>query len=111
VVFRLAEILLIRAEARVYLGNILGAQSDINLVRSRAGLSNTNAGNQKDLLLAIESERWSELFTEYGHRWLDLKRTGRAIEVLQNGITENDLLYPLPAVEFIKNPNLGEQNP
>jgi hypothetical protein len=110
VVFRLAEILLIRAEARTYLGDVSGARADLNTLRIRSGLMETKAVDQSTLLLDIESERWSELFTEYGHRWLDLKRTGKAVDVLGNGITNDDLLYPIPAAEFIKNPNLGIQN-
>jgi len=110
VVFRLAEIYLIRAEARANLDNLSGAQADLNEIRARAGLGDTHAADQPGLLLAIENERYSELFTEYGHRWLDLKRTGRALSVLGNGITENDLLYPIPFAEFQKNPNLGLQN-
>jgi hypothetical protein len=102
---------LIRAEARANLNDVPGAQADLDSVRLRAGLPITMANDKLSLLSAIESERWSELFTEYGHRWLDLKRTGRAIEVLGNGITKNELLYPLPAAEFIRNPRLGEQNP
>ena len=110
VVFRLAEIYLIRAEARVYLDNVNGAQSDLNAIRSRAGLADIDVADKSNLLLAIESERWSELFTEYGQRWFDLKRTDRALDLLGSGITADALLYPIPAVEFVKNPNLGEQN-
>ncbi|RKR82421.1 SusD-like starch-binding protein associating with outer membrane [Mucilaginibacter gracilis] len=43
VVLRLSEQYLIRAEARIKQGNIAGAQSDLNIVRSRAGLGNTTA--------------------------------------------------------------------
>jgi hypothetical protein len=110
IVFRLAEIYLVRAEARAHLNNVEGAQSDLNSIRSRAGLPNTEASDPSGLFLAIESERWSELFTEYGHRWLDLKRTNRAMDVLGNGVTMDVLLYPIPADEFIKNPYLGTQN-
>jgi len=110
IVFRLAEIYLIRAESRAHLDDVPGSQSDLDAIRTRAGLAGTTAGDEQSLLLAIESERWSELFVEYGHRWLDLKRTGRAVSVLGNGITTDDLLYPIPAAEFIKNPNLGLQN-
>jgi hypothetical protein len=110
VVFRLAEMYLIRAEARANLDNVLGSKTDLNIIRGRAGLVDTSAADQQSLLLAIEDEWLSEFFTEYGHRWLDLKRTGRAISVLDNGITANDLLYPIPFAEFQKNPNLGLQN-
>jgi hypothetical protein len=114
IVFRLAEMLLIRAEARAKQGKLVGANSassDLNIIRARAGLPEIVTQDKETLLLAIDNERWSELFTEYGHRWLDLKRTRKSIEILGNGITQEDLLWPIPAAEFTKNPNLGQQNP
>ena len=110
VVFRLAEMYLIRAEARANLDNVSGARADLNIVRNRADLKDTSASDQHSLLQAVEDERLSELFTEYGHHWLDLKRTGRALSVLGGDITADDLLYPIPFAEFQKNPNLGLQN-
>jgi hypothetical protein len=110
VVFRLAEIYLIRAEARANLNNVSGSQADLNKIRSRSDLGNTAAADRQSLLLAIENERSSELFTEYSHRWLDLKRTDRALSVLVDDITAKDLWYPVPFAEFQRNPNLGNQN-
>jgi hypothetical protein len=110
VVLRLPEMYFIRAEARANLGELSDARADLDSIRIRAGLLSTTAIDKPDLLLAIEKERWSELFTEYGHRWLDLKRTDRAITVLGNGISQDDLLYPVPLAEFQKAPNLGNQN-
>src|SRR5690606_24643689 len=84
VVLRLAEQYLIRAEARVHLGRLTGANSaemDINSIRNRAGLPNTTAETAEDLMGAIEQERRSELFTE-GHRWFDLIRTQRTSDIL-----------------------------
>jgi hypothetical protein len=110
IVFRLPEMYLIRAEARANLSDISGSRADLDSIRVRAGLPLTPMVDQSNLLLAIEKERWSEFFTEYGHRWLDLKRTDRAVMVLGNGISQNDLLYPVPLAEFQKAPNLGDQN-
>ena len=76
VVLRLAEQYLIRAEARAKQNNLGGAQSDINAIRTRAGLGNTSAVTQTALLAAIADERRKELFGEFSHRWFDLKRTG-----------------------------------
>jgi len=76
IVLRLAEQYLIRAEARTMQGNINGAREDLNKVRNRAGLGNTTADAQGPLMTAILHERQVELFTESGHRWLDLKRLG-----------------------------------
>ena len=111
---RLAEIYLIRAESRAQQNKISGAQEDINAVRTRALLPATTASDQASLLSAIELERKHELFAELGHRWFDLKRTGRATEALQPikpQWQETDLLWPIPLDEFLNNPNLGEQNP
>jgi hypothetical protein len=111
---RLAEIFLVRAEARAMQNNIDGAKDDINRVRTRAGLTNTTANTQSTILNAIEQERRIELMTEFGHRWFDLKRTGRADMVLAPvkpaSWSATDMLYPLPLYELETNPALF-QNP
>jgi hypothetical protein len=112
-VFRLAEQFLLRAEARAQQDKIMGAQADINSIRSRAGLANTAASDKESLLKAVEQERKMELFTEWGHRWFDLKRWGKAnpaLGLLKPGFTDNDLLYPIPQLELDKNTNLMPQN-
>lgn len=114
ILFRLEEIYLIRAEARTHLGNISGAQEDLNKIRHRAGLSDTPAVTQSELLEAILKERQIELFTELGHRWFDLKRFGVASEVLEKrktGWNSTDILWPLPQSELLLNGNLLPQNP
>lgn len=114
VVFRLAEQYLIRAEARAQLGDITGAQQDINMIRSRAGLPDTTASSLNDLLDAILKERQAELFTEFGHRFFDLKRLDKADTVLNSikpGWDATDILLPIPESELIVNPNLQPQNP
>lgn len=116
-VLRLAEQYLIRAEARAQQNNIGDATSgglgDVNTLRHRAGLSPLLLTDKSTLLLAIEKERQTELFSEWGHRWFDLKRTGRADAVLgaeKSNWKSTDALYPIPAVEISKNPKLT-QNP
>jgi hypothetical protein len=113
-VLRLAEQYLIRAEARAHLDDISGSQNDLNVIRNRAGLPNTTATDQASLLLAIEHERQIELFTEWGHRWFDLKRTGRSTAVLEPLKSPNwqvtDTLFPIPRIEITNNPKLT-QNP
>lgn len=114
-VLRLAEQYLIRAEARAMQGNLAGAIADLDKIRGRAGLellSDTNPGISKEKLLnSILEERRRELFSEWGHRWLDLKRTGRADEVFGNNNPlwqDSDVLYPIPEDERMKNPNLTQ---
>jgi len=115
-VLRLAEQYLIRAEARAQQGtNLSGAAADLNTLRSRAGLANTTAATKTDLLIAVMHERQTELFAEWGHRWLDLKRTGQATAVLgaipaKQPWSNNQLLYPVPTLEITNDPNLV-QNP
>lgn len=113
IVLRLAEQYLIRAEARAHQDNIDGALEDINIIRNRAGLSNTTANDKSTILLAIEQERKVELFVEWGHRWMDLKRTNRADAILAPLKTDwqpTDQLYPIPESEILVNPQLS-QNP
>lgn len=111
---RIAEQYLIRAEARAHQNNISGAQADINMIRYRAGLGDTPANDKTSLLDAIEKERRSELFAEWGHRWFDLKRTNRASAILTpikgSDWSTDDMLYPIPVSEIQVNPNL-KQNP
>lgn len=114
-VLRLAEQYLIRAEARAMLGNLSDAIADIDKIRLRAGLGpiiNINPEIGKEALLAlILEERKKELFSEWGHRWLDLKRTGtaaKALEPIKPLWEESDVLFPIPEEERIKNPNLGQ---
>ncbi len=116
-VLRLSEQYLIRAEARTYLTKISEAQSDLNVIRARAGLPNTTANDKSSLLTAILHERQTELFTEWGHRWIDLKRSGTINNVmnivcpLKNGVwNSNWALWPIPQNERNNDPNLS-QNP
>jgi len=117
-VLRLAEQYLIRAEARAMQGKLSEAISDLDAIRSRAGvplIQTTNPGiSAADLLLAIEHERKIELFCEWGHRWFDLKRTGRVDAVMQAAKgtqwKPTASLFPIPQPEILINKNLT-QNP
>ncbi|MBA6153411.1 RagB/SusD family nutrient uptake outer membrane protein [Gelidibacter maritimus] len=113
ILFRLAEQYLIRAETMAKLGNFARAQQDLNVIRNRAGLSNTTANSLNEILDAILQERQVELFSEHGHRWFDLKRTGKAPEVLsvlKSNWEHYNLLFPIPEKELSINPNLLPQN-
>ncbi|HEV7348033.1 RagB/SusD family nutrient uptake outer membrane protein [Telluribacter sp.] len=116
-IFRLAEMYLIRAEARARLGRITGsnsAQADINILRTRAKAPTVTLTTQENALLVIENERVYELAFE-GHRWYDLKRTGRLQAVMQAfspNWNQKYELWPIPQSEVQRNPALsGAQNP
>jgi hypothetical protein len=112
-IFRLGELYLIRAEAAAQLGNTTAALADLNQVRARAGLAPSTASSQTDILNAVMHERQVELFTEWGNRWFDLKRTGTAGTVLgaeKTGWQPNAALYPVPMAQLQFNSFLT-QNP
>lgn len=119
-VLRLAEMYLNRAEARARLDtpDLNGARDDLNEIRNRAGLNDTDAVTRQEVLDAIELERGIE-FIEEGHRWFDLVRTDRATTVLTNidrtngdpvSLTdEGRMVFPIPSRDIDANENL-EQN-
>ena len=118
-VLRLAELYLIRAEAEANgaTGGTGAAIADLNALRSRAGLPALSASLlQPDVIIAVAHERQVELFAEWGHRWLDLKRTGQAHAVLstitskQPWTGDYQLLYPIPPAE-IQSDHFLLQNP
>lgn len=114
IVLRLAELLLLRAEARAHLQELTGSLSDLNQVHVRAGLPALVLSDASALLAAIAAERRWELFTEGGHRWFDLRRTQQIDAVLAplKGADwqSTDALYPIPQQDLQTNPFL-DQNP
>lgn len=108
VVLRLPEMYLARAEANARLGADLAVvRSDINAVRKRAGLLDlpVTVSTEDRAITAILQERRVEFAME-GHRFFDLRRTGRA-EATLNIVTDR-LLFPIPQSERDVNKNLGQ---
>ncbi|MBK1440892.1 RagB/SusD family nutrient uptake outer membrane protein [Parapedobacter sp. ISTM3] len=115
VLVRLADIMLLKAEAHARSGQPEEALPLLNEIRERAGLASLDQATAESLYGDIESailhERSIELSFE-GHRWFDLVRTGRAIEIMQpiNGLRdEANILWPIHEEAINRNPNL-EQN-
>jgi len=113
VVFRLGEQYLIRAEARMQQNNISGAVGDLNIIRTRAGLAALSPSLTPDeTATALQQERRIELFTEFGHRWLDLKRTAKADLIIgalkPTTWHTTDALWPVPQAQRITNPFLTQ---
>ena len=118
---RFAEQYLIRSEAEARLGQSGPAITDLNVIRTRAGLPNYNgATDNASMITAIMRERRAELFTENGARWFDLKRTGLMNSVMGSpgnqcaakGGTWNPnwALYPIPLSDIQADPQM-KQNP
>lgn len=118
-VLRLAEQYLIRAEARANgaKGGTMGAIDDLNRVRERAGLKALSQTlSPEQVKAALWQERKVELMAEWGHRWIDLRRSGLATQELsklplnQPWLGNYQLLFPIPPDEIRVNKNLI-QNP
>ena len=128
IVHRWADVLLMYAEALNETGATDLALGYLETVRNRAGPTTDAAlGTDRNAMaLAIEKERRTELFCE-GHRWFDLVRTGRAIEVMNDHFDDptqdNDergsdcvmedykLVFPIPVNQVLLNPDKIKQNP
>jgi hypothetical protein len=100
-IFRLAELYLVRAEARTQLrGNTTLIMNDLNKIRARAGLSDIYSTSYNELMEFILIERRHEFAFE-GHRRFDLVRTNRASDVLN--IKEDQYYFPIPLNEITTN--------
>ncbi|HEY0740322.1 MAG TPA: RagB/SusD family nutrient uptake outer membrane protein [Chryseosolibacter sp.] len=113
-VLRLSEQYLIRSEARMHLGQVTGAYADLNVVRSRAKLAPAT-GDQQSLAVHLLEERRRELFSEWGHRWFDLVRTGSAETLLSTVKPQwktHAVLFPIPEQQILNSPAMQHaQNP
>lgn len=112
ILLRLADVILLLAEAENELGNISAAAAALNQIRTRVGLDESQASSKAALELAILNERRLELAFE-GHRWFDLKRTGQALSTMNNlgrnyNVLQHELRWPIPQSELDRNPNLTQ---
>lgn len=97
--FRLGEILLIKAEAENELNDTTAAKAALNQLRVRAGLPPVNAMSKDQMRNTIYKERRVEMAFEHD-RMFDLRRTGRAAAVLQAlgkpYVSPKHDLFPIP---------------
>lgn len=109
------EARLIVAEAAVADGRLQQAVDIINDLHARVGLPRFQSSRASEIMDQIIYERRAELFLE-GHHFMDIKRYNLALdpapgEIFPWGGTYGDLnCYPLPAVEYLNNPNITRQN-
>lgn len=110
-VFRVSEMILIRAEAQARLGNAAQAIADVNTIRTRCGLPPVSGLTGSALLDEIILQRRLELAFE-GDRWFDLKRLGRDVIKATGNLQYGDPRYlaPLPVREIQANPSLVQNN-
>lgn len=77
-IIRNEELILLRAEARYFTSDVVGALSDINLIRTTSGglaPRGPFTGNSDFIAELLKQRRYSLLF-EGGHRWIDVRRFG-----------------------------------
>jgi len=122
-VIRYADVLLMYAEALNGVAYVADGEAftALNRVRQRVELPARTAaelGSQAAFRDAVLQERRVELAFE-GHRWFDLVRTGKALEVLQakatligirGAVTADNLLFPIPQSQIDINPTKMDQN-
>lgn len=111
VIFRLADIYLLRAECRVKLNDPAGAEADLNVIRKRAKAEAWPAGNDSgDLQYDIFKEREKELLYE-GQRYYDVVRNGYWNTELEgefktlseDNVKDGALYLPVPQTAFLQN--------
>lgn len=121
-ILRYADVLLMYAEACVETGQDLGnALIQINKIRERAQMPPFQQSDlTKDNIL---DERRMELAGEWGERYMDLVRTGKAATVLNEGVdptpgdrnivvngwTEDKTYYPIPPTQIENAPALANE--
>jgi len=124
IVLRYADVVLMLAEALNEQGYIADDEAFtlLNKIRNRAGLSSLTSldlPEQNSFRIAIANERRWELAFE-NHRWFDLVRTGKAIQVMNahtsesgvmNTVTNENLLYPIPQSQVDATNGKITQNP
>jgi hypothetical protein len=124
---RLADLILLVAEADNQLGNTADAITQLNKIRTRAGLAGTTASSQTDLATAILDERRLELVHECT-RWNDLLRAEKngllTVVSLMNGqvnsyganlnynvsADKHQYLFPIPLEDMLLNKNLTQND-
>lgn len=129
---RLADIILLKAEALNETGNTAGTAELVNMIRERVSLPSIAASlSKEDMKTAILNERRLELAFE-AQRWDDLVRNGVATSVMEaldeytytcvegepgdpvkmdySNCSKDHWLLPIPQLEMDANPNL-KQNP
>lgn len=107
VIYRYADVMLMRAEAAMRLGDNATALDIVNQIRTVRNATSLTSITLDDLL----AERGRELYWE-GHRRTDLIRFGKYLQPWHDKPQSGPerLLFPIPGTAIASNPNLT-QNP
>jgi starch-binding outer membrane protein, SusD/RagB family len=102
-IIRNEELILLRAEARYFTGNVAGATADLNLVRTVSGSLTAIAepATEAAFVTALLYERRYSLAFE-GHRWIDVRRFDRVMDLPLDKPAPahvRNIRYPIPQAE------------
>ena len=104
-IIRNEGLILLRAEARLFTGDLAGAEEDINLIRAVSGELDPVSGlSEAELIDQLLYERRYSLLYE-GHRLIDVRRFGRLEDLpIDEPTGENNphglnVRWPLPSAE------------
>ncbi len=99
-IIRNEELILLRAEARFFTGNVAGALSDINFIRTTSGgLAARGAfANAADFTTELLKQRRYSLMFEGGHRWIDARRFNR-LDTLPKALPTHNVHSRFPFTE------------
>jgi hypothetical protein len=103
-IIRNEELILLRAEARYFNGDALGALNDINLIRTTSGglaARGPFLGDNDFIAELLKQRRYSLLF-EGGHRWIDTRRFG-LLATLPRALPSHTVptRFPFPEAECL----------
>ncbi len=110
-ILRYADTILMAAEAANELGQTATAVTYLNMIRNRAGLTNTTASSVADIRTAVKQERRIEFAMEF-ERFYDLVRWGDATTALSGfGYQDRNKVFPIPQSAIDNAQGVLVQNP
>jgi hypothetical protein len=103
-IIRNEELILLRAEARWFTNDVVGALSDINFIRTTSGGLAPRGPfiNQSDFVTELLKQRRYSLLFEGGHRWIDTRRFG-LLATLPKALPSHTVptRFPFPEAECL----------
>ena len=103
-IIRNEELILLRAEARYFTNDQVGALSDINFIRTTSGglAPRGPFTSNADFIAELVKQRRYSLLFEGGHRWIDARRFG-LLSTLPKALPEHNIFsrFPFPEAECL----------
>lgn len=114
-IIRNEGLILLRAEARYFTGNVAGAVEDLNTIRTRSGglapITAADVSTRDQFVTELLTQRRFSLYQE-GHRWVDVRRFGRLntlpVDLPTHSVAEQAVV---PQQECLSRTQLGADLP